>query len=483
MKRFFQVFIPSQSKSRFYLSFGLLFLFILSSKGQEVVTPREAWSKLPEILKGITAPVFPAKTYNVLDFGAKPDGIFDNTIAIKKAIQKCSSKGGGIVLVPAGKFFTGPIHLESNVNFHLAEGAEILFSTDPSVYPIVHTSFEGTELMNYSPLIYAFNKKNIAVTGKGTLNGQSSNENWWPWCSSPRYGWKKDTPNQKADVSKLMEMADNGIPVAERVFGKGHYLRPNFIEFFECTNAMIEGVQIVNTPFWVIHPIKSVNVIVDGVTIKSHGPNNDGCDPEYSKNVWIKNTTFDTGDDCIAIKSGRDNDGRRVAIKSENIIVQDCKMYDGHGGVTIGSEISAGVRNVYVENCLMDSPELDRAIRIKSNSRRGGLIENVFVRNIKVGEVKESVLGIDLHYGVHGNQTGNYMPQVQNIFIENSTVKNGGLYGILAKGHKGYPIKNIRFQDVTIEQVETDYLIENVEGVKLINTYINGHLMESPKNN
>lgn len=483
MKRFFQVFIPSQSKSRFYLSFGLLFLFILSSKGQEVVTSREAWSKLPEILKGITAPVFPAKTYNVLDFGAKPDGIFDNTIAIKKAIQKCSIKGGGIVLVPAGKFFTGPIHLESNVNFHLAEGAEILFSTDPSVYPIVHTSFEGTELMNYSPLIYAFNKKNIAVTGKGTLNGQSSNENWWPWCSSPRYGWKKDTPNQKADVSKLMEMADNGIPVAERVFGKGHYLRPNFIEFFECTNAMIEGVKIVNTPFWVIHPIKSVNVIVDGVTIKSHGPNNDGCDPEYSKNVWIKNTTFDTGDDCIAIKSGRDNDGRRVAIKSENIIVQDCKMYDGHGGVTIGSEISAGVRNVYVENCLMDSPELDRAIRIKSNSRRGGLIENVFVRNIKVGEVKESVLGIDLHYGVHGNQTGNYMPQVQNIFIENSTVKNGGLYGILAKGHKGYPIKNIRFQDVTIEQVETDYLIENVEGVKLINTYINGHLMESPKNN
>jgi polygalacturonase len=158
-------------------------------------------------------------------------------------------------------------------------------------------------------------------------------------------------------------------------------------------------------------------------------------------------------------------------------------MYDGHGGVTIGSEISAGVRNVYVENCLMDSPELDRAIRIKSNSRRGGLIENVFVRNIKVGEVKESVLGIDLHYGVHGNQTGNFMPQVQNIFIENSTVKNGGLYGILAKGHKGYPIKNIRFQDVTIEQVETDYLIENVEGVKLINTYINGHLMESPKNN
>lgn len=476
-------FFLNKVKSRFLLLVALSVCYAMTSQAQQTITSKDAWAKFPEIIKGITTPVFQNKVFNILDFGARPDGIFDNTVAIKKAIEKCTKKGGGVVLVPAGKYFTGPIHLDNNVNLHLAEGAEILFNTDPAVFPIVHTTFEGTECMNYSPLIYAYNKQNVAVTGKGTLNGQGSNEKWWPWCSSARYGWKNDTPNQKEDVYKLMDLADKNVPVSERIFGKGHYLRPNFIEFFECKTVLIQGVQIVNTPFWVIHPMKSVNVIVDGVSIKSHGPNNDGCDPEYSKNVWIKNTTFDTGDDCIAIKSGRDNDGRRVAIKSENIIVQDCKMYDGHGGVTIGSEISAGVSNVYVENCVMDSPELDRAIRIKSNSRRGGLVENVFVRNIKVGEVKESVLGIDLHYGVHGNQTGTFMPQVQNIFIENTTVKNGGLYGILAKGHKGFPIKNIRFQDVVIEKVETDYLIENVEGVKLVNTYINGHLMESPKNN
>ncbi|WP_296686644.1 glycoside hydrolase family 28 protein [Flavobacterium sp.] len=476
-------FFLNKVKSSFLLLVALSVFCTMTSQAQQTITSKDAWAKFPEIIKGITTPVFQDKVFNILDFGARPDGVFDNTVAIKKAIEKCTKKGGGVVLVPAGKYFTGPIHLDNNVNLHLAEGAEILFNTDPAVFPIVHTTFEGTECMNYSPLIYAYNKQNVAVTGKGTLNGQSSNEKWWPWCSSARYGWKKDTPNQKEDVYKLMDLADKNVPVSERIFGKGHYLRPNFIEFFECKTVLIQGVQIVNTPFWVIHPMKSVNVIVDGVSIKSHGPNNDGCDPEYSKNVWIKNTTFDTGDDCIAIKSGRDNDGRRVAIKSENIIVQDCKMYDGHGGVTIGSEISAGVSNVYVENCVMDSPELDRAIRIKSNSRRGGLVENVFVRNIKVGEVKESVLGIDLHYGVHGNQTGTFMPQVQNIFIENTTVKNGGLYGILAKGHKGFPIKNIRFQDVIIEKVETDYLIENVEGVKLVNTYINGHLMESPKNN
>lgn len=464
-----------------FLLLGLFgFLFQWTVFAQQ--TSKEAWAQLPTLLNTIKEPVFPKKTFSVLDFGAKPDGIFDNSLCFKKAIQKCTQNGGGTVLVPPGKYLTNPIHLDNNVNLHLAEGAEILFATNPAVFPIVHTSFEGTELMNFSPLIYANNKHNVAVTGKGILNGQGNNENWWNWCGNARYGWKKDSPNQKEDVYKLMDLADKGVPVAERIFGQGHYLRPNFIEFFECKEVLIQGIQIINAPFWVIHPIKSTNVIVDGVTIKSHGPNNDGCDPEYSKNVWIKNTTFDTGDDCIAIKSGRDNDGRRVAIKSENIIVQDCKMFDGHGGVTIGSEISAGVSNVFVENCLMDSPELDRAIRIKSNTRRGGLVENVYVRNIKVGEVKESVLGIDLHYGVHGNQTGNFMPQVQNIFIEKSTVKNGGLYGILAKGHEGFPIKNIRFNDVVIEKVETDYATENVENLKFVNTYINGSLMESPKN-
>lgn len=460
----------------------ILVLFAVPVLGQNEVSATTAWAKLPSILTTIKEPVFKNKTYNILDFGGKSGGVFDNTQVFKKAIQKCTNNGGGIVLVPAGKYFTGPIHLDNNVNLHLAEGSEIVFNTNPDAFPIVHTSFEGTELMNYSPLIYAYNKHNVAVTGKGILNGQGSNDKWWSWCGKPSYGWQKNTPDQKEDVNTLMSMAEKGVPVTERVFGKGHFLRPNCVEFFECSQVLLQGVQIVNAPFWVIHPIKSSNVIVDGVTIKSHGPNNDGCDPEYSKNIWIKNTIFDTGDDCIAIKSGRDNDGRRVAIKSENIIVQDCKMYDGHGGVTIGSEISAGVSNVYVENCIMDSPELDRAIRIKSNSRRGGLVENVFVRNIKVGQVKESVLGIDLHYGVHGNQTGTFMPQVQNIFIENSSVINGGLYGILAKGHKGYPINNIRFKEVTIEKVETDYSIENVENLKFINTYINGSLMESPKN-
>ncbi|QBZ98900.1 glycoside hydrolase family 28 protein [Flavobacterium sangjuense] len=461
------------------LSLLSVFFFSCAPKHDKPTAYKADWTKMKDIINSVKEPVFQNKTYLVSDFGAVADGVFDNTQAFKKAIETCSANGGGIVSVSYGKYFTGPIHLQSNVNLHLEEGAELLFSTNTKDYPIVHTSFEGVELMNYSPLIYAYQKSNVAVTGKGTINGQAGNQNWWSWCGKDVYGWKKGDPIQ--NVKRLMEMGDNSVPVADRLFGDGYYLRPNFIEFFDCKNVMLKDIKIVNAPFWIIHPIKSVNVIVDGVNIISHGPNNDGCDPEYSRNVIIRNCSFNTGDDCIAIKSGRDTDGRRVNIPSENIVVQNCKMFDGHGGVTMGSEISAGVRNVYVENCDMDSPELDRAIRIKSNTRRGGFVENVCVRNLRIGEVKESVLGIDLFYSIHGNQTGNYMPKVQNIYLENITVKNGGKYGILAKGHAESPIKNIVFKNVTIDKIGSNYSVENVENLQFINTTINGIQIEQPK--
>lgn len=466
----------------FIFSFFILFLTTSTVVGQEKNASKKAWEKMRLILDDLRSPVFPNKTYNILDYGAVANGIFDNTISINNAIKTCSKNGGGNVVVPSGKYLTGPINLENNVNLHLEEGAEILFSVNPNDYPIVHTSFEGTELMNYSPLIYAYKKNNVAITGKGILNGQANNENWWFWCGKDTYGWKAGMPKQSESVQTLMNMGEKGVAVSERVFGKDHYLRPNFIEFFECTNVLIQDVKVVNAPFWVLHPMKSTNVIIDGVAINSHGPNNDGCDPEYSKNVLIKNCTFNTGDDCIAIKAGRDADGRRVAIKSENIIVQNCRMYDGHGGVTIGSEMSAGVSNVFVENCVMSSPDLEVAIRLKTNSKRGGLIENFYVRNIEIGQVKEAVLKADMFYSVHGNQEGKFIPRIENIYLENVKVKYGGKYSILAIGHKESPIKNITFKNVTIDKVDTLYSIENVENIKFIDTYINGKLMKNPNN-
>ena len=459
---------------------------LVLSCGKQVSGTSEAnpWKKMELIVKSIPETQFLNKNYNIKDYGAIADGKTLNTAAFAKAIKACAENGGGKVIVPDGKFLTGPIHLESNVNLHLADKAEILFSTDSKLYPLVHTSFEGTEVMNYSPLIYAKNKTNVAITGKGILNGQANKENWWPWCGSKNYGWEKGKPSQmeKLNRDRLVEMGEIGTPVVERVFGEGHYLRPNFVEFFECNTVLIKEVTIINAPFWVLHPIKSNNVIVDGVTVNSHGPNNDGCDPEYSQNVIIKNCTFNTGDDCIAIKSGRDADGRRVGIPSKNIIVQNCKMIDGHGGVVMGSEISAGVNNVFVENCVMDSPNLDRAIRIKTNSKRGGTTEDIYVRNLKVGTVKECVLKLNMFYDVYGAQAGNFIPTIRNVYLENITVQNGGKFGVLALGYKESPITNITLKNVVIQKVDSVYSLKNVKDIKFINTYINDKKIESIQN-
>ncbi|CAM3404815.1 glycoside hydrolase family 28 protein [Flavobacterium chungbukense] len=440
-----------------------------------------SWKKMDVVIKSIPETKFSNTIYNINDFGAVADGKTLNTVAFQKAIQKCAVNGGGQVLVPNGKYLTGAIHLESNVNLHLEDNAEILFSFNPKDYPIVHTSWEGTEVMNYSPLIYAKNKTNIAITGKGTLNGQADSTNWWIWSGGKNYGWKKGIPSQNDPTNRevLVDMAEKGVPVAERVFGEGRYLRPNFIEFFECNKALIKDVKIINAPFWILHPIKTNNMIIDGVTINSHGPNNDGCDPEYSQNILIKNCIFNTGDDCIAIKSGRDADGRRVAIPSKNIIVQNCKMVDGHGGVVIGSEISAGVNNVFVENCVMDSPNLDRAIRIKTNSKRGGIIENIFVRNLEVGTVKECVLKLNMFYNVYGSQTGNFIPTIRNVSLENINVKNGGKYSVWAEGYAASPVENITLKNVKIQKVDSIYRLKNVKNINFINTYINDQKVKS----
>jgi polygalacturonase len=465
--------------------FSAVVVLVLScGKQVSVVSDANPWKKMDLIIKSIPETHFLNKDYNVKDFGAIADGKTLNTAAFDKAIKRCNANGGGRVIIPNGKFLTGAIHLESNVNLHLEDKAEILFSINPKDYPIVHTSWEGTELMNYSPLIYAKNKTNVAITGKGTLNGQANATNWWIWSGGKSYGWQKGIPSQNDPNNRevLVDMAEKGVPVSERIFGEGRYLRPGFVEFFECNTVLIKEITIINAPFWILHPLKSNNIIIDGVTVNSHGPNNDGCDPEYSQNVLIKNCTFNTGDDCIATKSGRDADGRRVAIPSKNIIVQKCKMIDGHGGVVIGSEISAGVNNVFVEDCVMDSPNLDRVIRIKTNSKRGGVIEDVFVRNIEVGTVKECVLKLNMFYNVYGSQTGNFIPVIRNINLENVNVKNGGKYSVWAEGYETSPVENITLKNVVIHKVDSIYKLKNVKNINFINTYINDKKVEPIKN-
>ncbi len=255
------------------------------------------------------------------------------------------------------------------------------------------------------------------------------------------------------------------MPVEKRVFGEGHELRPNFVQPYRCKNVLIEGVTFTNSPMWVVTPCLCENVIVRGVTVTSHGPNNDGCDPESCRNVLIENCTFDTGDDCIAIKSGRNADGRRIGVASENIIIRGCRMKDGHGGVVLGSEMSGGIRNVFVENCEMDSPHLERAIRLKSNSLRGGYLENLYVRNIKVGQVADAVVRINLNYD---RDRGEHPPRVQNIFIEGVTSERSK-YPLYFAGLNDSKIENVVLENCTFRNAAKPSVIENVGQLTLRN--------------
>src|SRR5579862_9430652 len=321
--------------------------------------------EMAAVVARIRAPRFADRVFDITKYGAKSGREIDSSEAIAKAIAACSSAGGGRVVVPKGEFLTGAVHLKSNVNLHLDEGSTLYFSTDPKHYPLVYTRYESTECMNYSPFIYAFEQTNIGITGAGMLDGQADRTHWWDWKS-------------RGSSTKLVAMGEKDVPVKDRVFGEGEFLRPVFVQPYRCTNVLIEGVSIRNSPMWELNPVLCKNVTVRGVKINSHGPNNDGCDPECSSDVLVEQCEFDTGDDCIAIKSGRNRDGRRIAKPAENIVVRDCVMKDGHGGVSLGSECSGGIRNVFVDHCKMDSPNLQRAMRIKSNTYRGGVMENVY---------------------------------------------------------------------------------------------------------
>ncbi|MBN2280256.1 MAG: glycoside hydrolase family 28 protein [Candidatus Marinimicrobia bacterium] len=432
------------------------------------------WDLAEKFFQNMTPPVFPHRQFDITDFGAVGDGLQDCSEALRQAIEKCHGSGGGSVWVPAGNYLTGPIHLKSNVNLILAKEATLLFSIRTEDYlPVVYTRFEGVECMNYSPLIYAFEAENIAVTGAGLLDGQASLEHWWPWAGKPEYGSSADWPTQFEDRQQLFQMAESGLPVEERIFGAGHYLRPNFIQFYRCKNILVQDISIINSPMWEVHPVLCENVIVRNIHVKTHGPNNDGCNPESCTNVLIQNCFFDTGDDCIAIKSGRNGDGRRVNVPSQNILVRDCTMKDGHGGVVIGSEMSGGVRNVFVENCLMDSPNLERALRIKTNSLRGGTVENVYMRKVTIGEVSDAVLRINFNY--EEGDTGPHTPAVRKVFLSEVTSRKSR-FALALDGYERSPISQVHIQSCRFDGVLENSLYNHIQDLKLDQVYVNGEL-------
>lgn len=437
-------------------------------------TSDPGWEEVPQILARIRPPRFADREWSVLEFGAVGDNKTDCTSAFQQAISACHVAGGGKVVVPGGEYLTGAVRLLSGVNLEVSKGATLRFKRDPRSYPLVRTQWEGVELMNFSPFVYAFQEENIAITGEGTLDGNSDCEHWWPWKGQRKCGWKQGDPDQSQDRNTLFAMGESHTPVERRVFGEGHYLRPQFIQPYCCKNVLIEGLTLLNSPMWQVTPALCANVTVRGLTLESSGPNTDGCDPESCSDVLIENCLFNTGDDCIAIKSGRNGDGRRLHTPSENIIIRDCRMKNGHGGVTIGSEISGGVRNVFVENCQMDSPHLDCALRIKNNAMRGGDIENIRVRNVDVGQV--AVAGVSIDFLYEEGAAGTFTPIVRGVEVRNLKVRNAK-YAVFLRGLQNAPIEEVRLTDCIFENATQSSVVENAKDIVVQDVRINGKLV------
>ena len=394
----------------------------------------------PFDMPALTVPVFADRSFDIRHYNAVGGGQTINTKAFADAIGACSQAGGGTVIVPAGKWLTGPIHFKSNVNLHIKEGAEVLFSTDYDAYlPVVLSRYEGIELYNYSPCIYANGCENIAITGGGILNGQG--KAWWPWKR-----------RCEESVKKLHEMAAAGTPVAKRIFGTvKDGIRPNFVVTIDCRNVLMEGFTITNGPMWTIQPVYCENVIIRNVRFETYGPNGDGIDPDSCRNVLIENCLFDTDDDAIAIKSGRDTDGWRVNKPCENIIVRGCLFGLGKacdGVVSIGSEMSGDVRNIYIHDCRFT--KTGRGVRIKSRRGRGGVVENVWLENLTMDSVDDDALLLNAFYGGGLDPTSDKAPLFRNIHVKN-LVCIGTEQAIVIRGLAEMPIERMTLENIVVK--------------------------------
>lgn len=405
----------------------------------EPIAPITAPFDMPQLQR----PVFPRKVFNIKDFGASGDGITKNSKAFASAIQACSAKGGGTVLVPPGKWFTGAIHLLSNVNFQMEEGAEIYFSDNPEDYlPVVFTRWAGFELMNYSPFIYANNCENIAITGPGKLFGNG--KNWWKWKE------REDGPDGMG-MRIYNEMVLKSIPPEKRIMGHPDLgLRPQFISPVNCRNVLLEGFSIEESgPFWTIQFIYCENVIARKLNLSVNtGPNNDGINMDSTRYALIENCRINSRDDAIAIKSGVNEDGRRVGRPSENIVVRNINCAPSNGSIAIGSEMSGDVRNIFFHDILISDTR--RGIRIKSNSSRGGIAENIYFHNLDMKNIRNGALEIDTEYFAWmSDVNGKEHPLIKNIEVKNITC-TGAAFAALVKGKEEMPVEDIRIENFKV---------------------------------
>ncbi|MBV7533124.1 glycoside hydrolase family 28 protein [Chitinophaga sp. sic0106] len=414
--------------------------------------------KVPDYSKGITV--------NIISTGAVAGDKEKNAAAIAQAIAQVNAAGGGTVLIPAGEWLTKKVHLKSNVNLHLEKGATLLFSGDPADYlPAVHSSWEGMECYNYSPLIYAYECKNVAVTGEGEV--KSEMDTWKQWFTRPK-------PHMES-LKRLYNLAWNYTPVKERqMVDDTSHLRPQFIQFNRCQNVLLEGIQITNSPFWTIHLYLSKDIVIRKVKVYAKGHNNDGVDPEMSQQVLIEDCVFDQGDDAVAIKSGRNPEGWRLKTPSRNIVIRNCTVKNGHQLVAIGSELSGGIENVLVDNCtVLDGAKLNHLLYIKTNERMGGFVNNIYLQNVHSGKIDQGVLGIDTDVLYQWRTLvptyERKLTKISNVFLKDISTGEVKFVSRIM-GQKELPVQNVKLAGIQTGKVDTTAnMQENLVGFSVTN--------------
>ncbi len=398
--------------------------------------------------------------FPITDFGAVMGDQQKISEAILKAMDAASQAGGGTVVIPEGEWLTGSIHFKSNVNLHLEKGATLLFSDNPDDYlPPVHTTWEGMECYNYSPLIYAYECKNVAITGEGEVKAKM--DLWSKWFARP--------PAHMNSLKRLYEMASTDIPVEERqMVNDTANLRPHFIQFNRCENVLLDGFTVTHSPFWTIHPYLCKDVVLRNLHVFAHGHNNDGVDPEMTQNMLIEDCTFDQGDDAIAVKSGRNQDAWRLNTPTKNLVIRNCTVKNGHQLLAIGSEMSGGVENVFMDSCTVaDGASMFHLVFLKTNERRGGYIKNIYVSNIKADKMREGILGIetDVLY-----QWRDLVPTyerrltpISDIYLENFQANEVKFISRIL-GQEELPVERVVLKNVVADKVtgEEQYIHNNV---------------------
>jgi len=421
----------------------------------------------PFAMPPIAVPDFAGRPrFDIAAFGAAQDDQARTSAALARAIAAAHDAGGGIVVVPAGTWPTGPIHLKSRVALHVEEGATLLFSSDPRDYlPAVPTSWEGLECMNYSPLVYAYDCEDVALTGRGTLRARL--DTWRAWYARPK-------AHMDALVALYNMACRDGVPVARRDMTAGQAnLRPHFVQFNRCRHVLVEDVHIVDSPFWVVHPYLCRDVVIRRVDIAAHGHNNDGVDPEMSQNVLIEDCTFDQGDDAVSVKSGRDRDAWRIAVPARNIVMRRCRIRNGHQLMAIGSELSGGVENVFVDDCHFDHDgstvpsTINNLLYVKTNERRGGFVRNIHMTNVSATRIKGGVLAVETdvlyQWKTLVPTLERRLTPIEGLHVAGVRVEEAGFI-CLVKGDAGLPVRDVSLRDVAVRTVRgtpvvTEHLI------------------------